>query len=113
MNRRIVVAVTLAAVSFVSVEAVPSAGAAVIAVPVHALSAKPKLVKFNLRNDSGAPVKLKAGDESMTINAGKVMSLKLPEGTRLTLEEATTKRPAGDVLAEVSKSLDGNTLVIN
>ena len=96
-----------------AVEAVPSASAMPISVPMHAMAAKVKMVKFNLRNDSGAPVKLKAGEESMTIEAGKVKELKLPEGTRITFEEATPRRAAGDTLAEVSRSLGGNTLVIN
>ena len=113
MNRRFVVAVTLAAVSVSSMKAVPLAFGAPLAMPGHAMIAKIKVVKFNLRNDSGARVKLRAGEQSMTLDAGKVMSVKLPEGTRITFEEATGKRSAGAVLAEVSRSLGGNTLVIN
>ena len=74
---------------------------------------KVKMVKFSLRNDTGAPVKLKAGTDSMTVENGKVLELKLAEGTQVTLEEATATQPAGTVVAQVSTTLSGSTLVIH
>ena len=112
MKRRSVVTFTLAAAAVFAAGAVPGASASVHA-PVHAMFAKVKMVKLNVRNDSGAPLKLKAGDTSMTIEAGKVMPLKLAEGTSITIEEATAKHEAGSVLTQVSSSLEGATVVVN
>ena len=112
MKYRSVLAATLAAGAIFATGALPYASAAVHA-PVHAMFAKTKMIKLNVRNDSGAALKLKAGDTSMTIEAGKVMPLKLAEGTSITIEEATAKHPAGSVLTQVSSSLEGATLVVN
>ncbi len=113
MKRRFVLAVTLSLACVGSVDAVSSARALSLASPVHAMFSKTKTVKFSLRNDTGAPVKLKAGADSMTLEKGKVLELKLAEGTQVTLEEATATQPAGTVVALVSSTLSGNTLVIH
>ena len=113
MKRRFPLAVTLGLACIGSVDAVSTARALPVVSPVHAMFSKTKTVKFSLRNDSGAPVKLKAGADSMTLEKGKVLELKLAEGTQVTLEEATPTQPAGTILAQVSTTLSGNTLVIH
>jgi hypothetical protein len=80
--------------------------------PVHALLAKSKTVKVAMRNDSGSPVELKVGDQTLSIDAGKTVALKLPVGTRILVNAATPKHPAGELLAEVSAELDNATIAI-
>ena len=111
MKHRLVVATLAAAVACAAGTALPASAA--VHVPVHAMFGKTKTVKLSLRNDSGAPIKLKAGETSMTLEAGKTMPLKLPEGTSITIEEATAKHAAGSVLTQVSSNLEGATVVIN
>lgn len=80
--------------------------------PGHAMFAKTKTVKVALRNDSGSPLQLKVGDEVVSLEAGKSVSLKLAVGTRIVVNATSDKHPAGELLAEVSTALDNTTLVI-
>ena len=64
--------------------------------------AKNKTVKFSLRNDSGASLQLKVGDQIVSLDAGKTVALKLPVGTRILVNAATAKHQAGDLVAEAS-----------
>ena len=83
-----------------------------ITVPVHAMFAKSRMVKFSVRNDTGAVLELKVGDSIMTIDAGKTLALKLAVGTRILANTATPTHEAGSLLAEVSSQLDDATLGI-
>ena len=74
--------------------------------------AKSKTVKFAVRNDSGSLIELKVGDQVMSLDAGKTLSLKLPVGTRILVNTATAKRQAGDLIAEASSDLENATLTI-
>ena len=111
MKRRILSTAVFVVTSLISSEAVYAAPAA-IPVPVHALFSKSKLVSFSVRNDSAAPLKLKAGESSMTIEPGKTMPMKLAEGTRVTTEEASGSHEAGALIAQVSSQMSGVTLSI-
>ena len=111
MNRRLITVTLAAAAVCAAGTAVPAPAA--VRVPGHAMFGKTKTVKLSLRNDSGAPIKLKAGETSMTVEAGKTIPLKLPEGTSITVEEATAKHAAGSVLTQVSSNLEGATIVVN
>jgi hypothetical protein len=71
-----------------------------------------KTVKVALRNDSGSPLQLKVGDDIVSLDAGKSVALKLAVGTRIVVNAATDKHPAGELLAEASASLDNTTLTI-
>jgi hypothetical protein len=88
------------------------AGTSNIPTPGHAMFAKTKTVKVALRNDSGSPLQLKVGDEIVSLNSGKSVALKLAVGTRIVVNATTDKHPAGELLAEVSASLDNTTLTI-
>ncbi len=111
MNRRTIFALSLAVASAFTSEAVFAAPAAIHS-PVHAMFAKSKLVKFSLRNDGAAPLTLKAGDETITLEAGKTKDVELAVGTRITRQEATGTEQAGTVIAEVSKQLSGTTIAL-
>lgn len=71
-----------------------------------------KLVKFDLRNDSKETLKIKAGDQEMTLVPGKTVHVKLPAGTALVAEETTPDFAAGSVLATVSTDLSNATIAL-
>ena len=111
MNLRTLSTAMLVVSSLFASEAVHAAPVAV-ATSVHAMFGKTKLVTFSLRNDTALPLKLKAGDSEMTIEAGKTLPLKLPAGTSITTQEATDNHPAGAVIAQVSSQLSGVTISV-
>ncbi len=111
MNRRTLSTAMLVVCSLITSEAAYAAPAAV-PLSLHAMFGKTKMVNFNLRNDTAMPLKLKAGDTVMTIDAGKTLSVKLPAGTNVTTEEATAEKPAGTVVAQVTGDLSGVTISV-
>ena len=111
MNRRSVVGVIVMAASLVSAQAMYAAPAAIHA-PVNAIFAKGKFVKFTLRNDSAAPLKLKAGDTELTLLPGKPVDVKLTEGQQIVAVEASPNYAAGAVITTVSDQLNGTTLAL-
>lgn len=80
--------------------------------PVHALFAKEKTVAISFRNDSGAPVELKIGENLMKVETGKTVALHLPVGTKVLANTATPNLTAGSVITEVATYLSGATLSI-
>jgi len=105
------VAITVAIVGLGAAPAVYAATSNVPS-PGHAMFAKSKIVKVALRNDSGSALQLKVGDEIVSLDAGKSVSLKLAVGTRIMVNAATDKHQAGELLAEASTALDNTTLTI-
>ncbi|HZY62136.1 MAG TPA: hypothetical protein VFE38_06370 [Edaphobacter sp.] len=81
--------------------------------PVHAMFAKTKTVKLSLRNTTQAPISLHAGEQNITVEAGKTVPVDLPAGTRITTAEATGKHPAGTLIIEVYTGLNGATVDLN
>jgi hypothetical protein len=96
--------------------ALPAAYASVsVHAPVHALFGghSQKSIKINLRNDTGAPVELKIGDKVATLQAGQVVSEKLPVGTRITTDTATANHKVGDLIVEIADGMySDSTLTI-
>lgn len=92
--------------------AVLLAGETVYAAPFHRsdVPAHVKLVSFNLRNDSKAPLKVKVGDQEMTLAPGKVTPVKLAPGATIVAEESTPSFEAGAVLATVGSNLKDATI---
>ncbi len=70
MKRLSVVTAMVLGVSILTSEAMFAAPLAVHT-PVHAMFSKDKLVKFNLRNATDAPIKVKAGDTDDDVAAGE------------------------------------------
>jgi len=108
MKTRIAFATLLAAIFFA---AVPASYAAVSSIhaPAHAYFHGDKKIKFNIKNETGAPLDLKVGDQVATIKPGEVMPFKLPVGTRITTTTATENHKAGDLIVEVSTSMYSNS----
>ncbi len=107
--RRSLIAVSMVAVSVLSAPALHAS----IFHPIHAMFAKAQTVQLSLRNDSTADIQLRAGDDAMTLVAGKTMTVKLPTGTRIVTAADTASRKAGDLVVEVSPALNGATIAIH
>jgi hypothetical protein len=80
--------------------------------PVSAMFGKSKGVKITLVNDSGTPMELKAGDDVIKLDSNKPVTVSLPAGTHLLATASTAGHPAGSLIADVEKSLNGATLHI-
>ncbi len=81
--------------------------------PMAVQAAKVHRIAFQLRNDSGQPMTVQAGDQALVLGPGKTMSVKLPQGQSLTAAEATSHYTVGEVLAVVDGHLAGNVLVFH
>ena len=110
MNRRHFIAVVTLAASLIASPAVYAATS--IHSPVSAMFGKPKTVKLTLVNDSGTPMQVKAGDDVVTLETGKPVTLNLPVGARVVANTATPVHQAGSLIAEVSDALNGATVHI-
>jgi hypothetical protein len=111
MNRRSVMGVMVMAAALVSTQAVYAAPTAVHT-PVNAIYSNAKMVKFTLRNDSAAPLKLKVGNDDLTLEPGKPVSVSLQVGQQVIAEEATANNKAGAVLTTVIPELNGATVAV-
>lgn len=114
MKIRVALATFFAAALFAAVPATYAA-AATMPPSIHAMFFKgEKKIKFSLRNQTGAPLEVKIGDQVTTLQAGQVMPFKLPVGTRITSNTATQHLKVGDLILEVSDSMySDSTLTIN
>lgn len=79
---------------------------------LHAMFAKSQNVKVSLRNDSGSKLELKVGEQLVSLEAGKAVSLKLPVGTKIVVNATSGKHQAGEVLTEATSAVDNSTVVI-
>lgn len=82
-------------------------------VPAHAIFGKTKVVKLELRNATQAPIALHAGDQNITVEAGKTITVSLPAGTRITTAGDTSKHPAGTLIIQVYSGLNGAVIDLN
>ncbi len=81
--------------------------------PVHGIYSSEKLVKFNLRNATDAPIKVKVGDAEMTLPPGKDVPMKLPVGAKIVVEEATTHYPEGSIVTVVGAEITDATVILH
>ena len=115
MKHRNVLTAVLGVASLVATPAI-FASPLQLTAPVHAMfshEAHEKTISFNVRNSSTEAVELKAGDEIQTVAPGKTISLKLPEGTRVTANKTSGTYTEGAVIAEAQSPLSGNTIVLH
>ena len=78
--------------------------------PLRAMFGKTHTVSFRLRNDSTQPVRIKAGDQDLTLEPGKATSVKLNVGDKVIVSEATSVLPAGSVITTAESSLSDATI---
>ena len=109
MRRNLILALSFAVVSFPAAQPLHAAPR-----PSFAASSSQadhgKKVQITLRNDSAATMEFKVGDDVVTLAAGKSIALKLPVGTRICANQANPTHQSGDLIAQVSKDLDGAIL---
>jgi hypothetical protein len=103
--------------SFV-MSAVLLGGQAVFAAPVatapfSGVFSHEKTVKFNLKNATTTPIKVKAGETEVTLAAGATVPMKVAPGVKLVVVDATASHAAGSVLVEVGSQLSDSTIVLN
>jgi hypothetical protein len=110
MNRRHLIAVATVTASLIASPTVYAATS--IHAPVSAMFVKTKTIKVTFVNDSGSSMQLKAGDDVVTLEAGKPVTLKLPPGTHVVANTATPLHQAGTLITDVSDSLNGATVHI-
>lgn len=72
-----------------------------------------KMIKFSVRNESGGPLVLKAGDQQYTLENGKSVALKLQAGMQIVNVSGTPRQAAGTIVTTVTDNLNNNTLVIS
>lgn len=113
-SRRSLYIAALVATSLISSQAIH---AAIIhaPTPTHAMLSDskpgtPKPIHFTLRNDCGSTLELKAGDQTITVEVGKTVKVKILAGTKLITTKATEHNEAGTVIVEVSSALNGATV---
>ncbi len=108
--------VVAAAVVFASLSATTTAFAAGRSGDTPALTyvgfAKTKGIKLNLRNDSAAPMELKIGDNTLTLDAGKTIQIEVVAGTRIVADTASPAHQAGALIAQISKEMKDSTISI-
>jgi len=110
MNRHFVVGTMVMAVAMLAGQAVLAEPAA-IPTMTRAMY-KTKTVSFNVRNDSKSPLTIQAGDRQITIDPGKIVAVKLEEGTKLVAVTATAKLAQGDLISVVSSAMASATVAI-
>ena len=111
MNYRKVIAATAVVAS--SLLASPAVYAATsVHSPVLAMFGKSKTIKLTIMNDSGAPMEVKAGEETIKLEAGKPTTVNVPAGTRIVSAEDRGTQKAGTLIAEANSSLNGATIHI-
>ena len=72
-----------------------------------------KMVKFSVRNQTGAPIELKAGDQTVTVENGKPTQFKLAPGTPVVTTTKTDKREAGAIICQATPDMNDTTVVLN
>ena len=110
MKQRILAATI--ALSF-SMLALPRLVAAPVTGTPSTATAKVKMVKFSVRNDSRSPVTLEGGGQQFVLQPGQSTNVKLPAGTQMTTVNETAHLAAGAIVATVETSLGGNTILVN
>lgn len=75
-------------------------------------AAHAKMVRFSVRNDSAAPVEVRAEDRVYSVAPKETLALKVAEGTNLFANEAFGPYAKGDVLFHITRSHNGDTLAV-
>ncbi len=84
-----------------------------LAAEKYALVAKTKHVSFRLRNETLVKMKVKVGNNEVTLDPGITVAVKCAIGDKLVVVDDTPGRPAGTVLTIAGAELSDNTLVFH
>jgi len=105
MNRLNLFAIATIAASLIASPAVYAATS--IHSPVNAMFSKTKTIKVTFVNDSGTSMQVKAGDDVVTLESGKPVTLHLPVGSHVVANTTTPVHQAGSLITDVSSALNG------
>ena len=94
-------------------QAVYAESAAIPTTPGHATFKSAKRVSFNLRNDSKMAIKVKADDNEVVLEPGKIVPMKLEVGMKVVVEETSPNYPSGKVIAVAATYLSDSTIVLH
>ena len=112
MIRRVAIAV-FAMTMMGANEAMHASTVGAVQVPVQAMFGHDKVVHFGVTNGTDAPLKLKCGEEVVSVDPGKTAQMKLPAGSKVTFVEANGKHAAGELLAQADSHLNGTTIAVH
>ena len=87
--------------------------AAIPTTPEYATLKSAKRVSFNMRNDSKMAIKVKAGDNGVVLEPGKIVPMKLQVGVQVVAEATTPNYPSGMVLAIAATYLSDSTITLH
>lgn len=113
MNRYFVMGTIVMAAATLAGQAVYAESATIPSTTGHAIVKLAKRVSFNLRNDSKTAIKVKAGDNDVVLEPGKIVPIKLEVGAQVVAEETTPAYPSGTVLAVVTNGLSNSTVALH
>lgn len=112
MNRRMLTAAMALSVSLLAVPPVQAASLGFFHHTAADKSSAKAKISFQIRNDTKTALTISTGDQEMTVQPGRVIALKLQEGTQVTAVNGTGHIAAGAVLTTVTRDLQGNTLAV-
>ena len=112
INRRVAVAVCAMAILGAG-EGMQASTVGAVQVPVRAMFGHEKMVHFGVTNATAAPLKLKCGEQVVSVDPGKTTEVKLPVGSKVTFAEVSGEHATGEVLAEVAHELNGTTIAVH
>jgi hypothetical protein len=72
-----------------------------------------RLVRFIFRNNTSADITIRCGNQLIPVKAKGFAALALPEGASVTAEHSFTTFSAGDLVVQVAKNLEGNTVIVH
>jgi hypothetical protein len=113
VNRYFLMGAIVMAAAMLAGQAVYAESAAIPTTPGHATFKSPKPVRFNMRNDSKMAIKVKAGDNEVVLEPGKIVPMKLEVGAQVVAEEMAPNYPSGTVIAVVAAYLSDSTIVLH
>jgi hypothetical protein len=111
MKRTLILALSFAVMTLPSVQQLQAAPHAIYS-PASSTTDKGHKVQMTLHNASTGPMEFKVGEDVVALDAGKAIALKVPVGTRIVTNKANGTHQAGELIAEVTKELNGATIHI-
>lgn len=112
MIRKVMGSTMVLAAVLMAGESVYAAPLTALHVPVQAMGKNKQMVSFHLRNDSAAPLIVKAGSQEMTLDPGKPVDVTLKVGDTVTIAKSTKQFAEGTVIATVNPDLKDTTIAL-
>ena len=111
MKRNFVVGTMAVAAAMFAGQAVYAKPLAVTPASTHSMF-KSKMVNFKITNNTGAPLTVKAGKNTLVLEVGKTQDFTLASGDEVVSKNRTKHYDEGQVLAHVNEDLEGHNITI-